>query len=107
MTPNGPGACPAADGGYPCQAQLPGRRAVAPQSQAMASRSARPAGAAAYLATKADLLDRIAASREQDGRARCDIDTARQAAAAARSAADTVCARERAVGVMTGEVGHG
>ncbi len=33
--------------------------------------------------------DRIAASREQDGWARRDIDTARQAAAAARLAAIT------------------
>ena len=50
--------------------------------------TACPAEAAAYLAAKADLLDRIAASREQDGRARCDTGTAaRQAAAAARAAA--------------------
>jgi hypothetical protein len=54
--------------------------------------AARPAEAAAYLAAKADLLDRIAASREQDGWARHDIDTARQAAAAARAAADTAAA---------------
>lgn len=54
--------------------------------------AARPAEAAAYLAAKADLLDRIAASREQHGWARCDIDTARQAAAAARAAADTAAA---------------
>lgn len=44
---------------------------------------------AAYLAAKAGLLERIAASREQDGWARNDIDTARQAAAAARLAAIT------------------
>jgi hypothetical protein len=50
---------------------------------------ASPAETAAYLAAKADLLERIAASREQDGRARRDIDTARQAAAAARRAAIT------------------
>ena len=49
--------------------------------------TACPAEAAACLAAKADLLDRIAASREQDGWARRDIDTARQAAAAARAAA--------------------
>ena len=52
----------------------------------------RPGGAssaetAAYLAAKASLLERIAASREHDGWARSDIDTARQAAAAARQAA--------------------
>ena len=34
-----------------------------------------PAGTAAYLAAKADLLDRIAASREQDGWAGRDITT--------------------------------
>lgn len=50
---------------------------------------ASPAETAAYLAAKAGLLDRIAASREQDGWARRDIDTARQAAAAARQAAIT------------------
>jgi hypothetical protein len=48
---------------------------------------ASPAETAAYLAAKADLLERIAASREQDRWARSDIDTARQAAAAAREAA--------------------
>jgi hypothetical protein len=50
---------------------------------------ASPAETAAYLAAKAGLLERIAASREQDGWARRDIDTARQAAAAARLAAIT------------------
>lgn len=50
---------------------------------------ASPAEAAAYLAAKANLLDRITASREQDGWARRDIDTARRAAAAARQAAIT------------------
>jgi hypothetical protein len=54
--------------------------------------TACPAETAAYLAAKADLLDRIAASREQDGWARRDIDTARQAAATARAAADTAAA---------------
>jgi hypothetical protein len=51
--------------------------------------STSPAETAACLAAKAGLLDRIAASREQDGWARRDIDTARQAAAAARLAAIT------------------
>ncbi len=50
---------------------------------------ASPAETAAYLAAKANLLERIAAGREQDGWARSDIDTARQAAAAARLAAIT------------------
>lgn len=50
--------------------------------------AASPAETAAYLAAKADLLDRIAASREQDGQPGHDIDTARQAAAGARAAAD-------------------
>ena len=50
---------------------------------------ASPAETAAYLAAKADLLDRIAAGREQDGWASRDITAARQAAAAARLAAIT------------------
>jgi hypothetical protein len=50
---------------------------------------ASPAEVAAYLAAKANLLERITASREQDGWGRRDIDTARQAAAAARQAAIT------------------
>lgn len=63
---------------------------------------ARPAGAspdqtAAYLAAKADLLDRIAAGREQDGWASHDITAARQAAAGARAAA----AAARAVSITT------
>jgi hypothetical protein len=41
---------------------------------------ASPAETAAYLAAKANLLERITASREQDGRARRDTGTARQAA---------------------------
>src|SRR5271165_2945861 len=53
------------------------------------ARSTSPAETAAYLAAKANLLERITASREQDGWARRDIDTARQAAAAARQAAIT------------------
>ena len=44
-------------------------------------------GIADQLMPPRHLLDRIAASREQDGWARHDIDTARQAAAAARAAA--------------------
>ena len=54
--------------------------------------SASPAETAAYLAAKADLLDRIATSREQDGWASPDICTARQAAAGARAAADRLAA---------------
>ena len=50
---------------------------------------ASPAEVAAYLAAKANLLERITASREQDGWPRRDIDTARQATAAARQAAIT------------------
>ena len=49
--------------------------------------SASPAETAAYLAAKADLLDRIAAGREHGGWASADITTARQAADAARAAA--------------------
>jgi len=50
---------------------------------------ASPAEVAAYLAAKANLLERITASREQDGQSRRDTGTARQAAAAARQAAIT------------------
>jgi hypothetical protein len=57
--------------------------------------STSPAETAAYLAAKANLLERITASREQDGWARRDIDTARQAAAAARQAA--AAARQAAI----------
>ena len=49
--------------------------------------SASPAEAAAYLAAKADLLERIAAERAAGSWASHDIDAARQAAAAARAAA--------------------
>ena len=63
--------------------------------------SASPAETAAYLAARASLLERIAASREQDGWARRDIDTARQAAAGARAAADA--ARPAAAGITTPE----
>jgi hypothetical protein len=49
--------------------------------------SASRAETAAYLAAKADLLDRIAAGREHGGWASCDITAARQAANAARAAA--------------------
>lgn len=61
--------------------------------------SASPAETAAYLAAKADLLDRIAASREQDGWASHDIQTARQAAAGARAAADTAAGRLAAASI--------
>ena len=60
---------------------------------------ASPAETAAYLAAKADLLDRIAASREQAGQPGHDIDTARQAAAGARTTAD---AAARAAGITPG-----
>ncbi len=50
--------------------------------------SASPDEAAAYLAAKADLLDRIAAERAASGWASRDITTARQAAARTRAAAD-------------------
>jgi hypothetical protein len=49
--------------------------------------STSPAETAAYLAAKANLLERITASREQDGQSRRDTGTAQQAAAAARRAA--------------------
>ena len=58
---------------------------------------ASPAEAAAYLAAKADLLERIAAGREQDGWASRDIQAARQAAAGAAGAA------ARAAGITTME----
>jgi hypothetical protein len=48
---------------------------------------ASPAEVAAYLTAKANLLDRIAAAREQDGWASRDIQAARQAAAGAAGAA--------------------
>ena len=47
---------------------------------------ASPAETAAYLAAKADLLDRIAASRDQDGQSSHDTGTAREAAVGARAA---------------------
>jgi hypothetical protein len=50
---------------------------------------ASPAETAAYLAAKADLLDRIAAGRAAGGWASRDITAAREAAAAARLAAIT------------------
>jgi hypothetical protein len=61
--------------------------------------NASPAETAAYLAAKADLLDRIAASREQDGQSSPDTGTARQAAAEARTAAD---AAARAASITPG-----
>jgi hypothetical protein len=57
--------------------------------------AASPAETAAYPAAKANLLERITASREQDGQSRRDIGTARQAAAAARQAA--AAARQAAI----------
>jgi hypothetical protein len=53
----------------------------------------RPGGASpdevtAYLAAKASLLERIAAERAASGQSSHDTGTARQAAAAARAAAD-------------------
>lgn len=50
---------------------------------------ASPAETAAYLAAKADLLERIAAERAAGGQANHNTGTARQAAAAARLAAIT------------------
>ena len=61
--------------------------------------SASPAEIAAYLAAKADLLDRIAAERAAGGQSGHDIDTAREAAAGARAAADAA----RAAGITTPE----
>jgi hypothetical protein len=58
---------------------------------------ASPAEVAAYLAAKADLLERIAAGREQDGWASRDIQAARQPAAGAADAA------ARAAGIATVE----
>jgi hypothetical protein len=60
--------------------------------------TASPAETAAYLAAKADLLDRIAAGRAADGQSSHDIDIAREAAAGARAAAD---AAARAAGITT------
>jgi hypothetical protein len=60
-------------------------------------RAASPAEVAAYLAVKANLLERIAAGREQDGWASRDIQAARQAAAGAADAA------ARAAGITTME----
>jgi hypothetical protein len=50
--------------------------------------SASPGEAAAYLAAKADLLDRIAAEGAAGGQSSRDITAAREAAAGARAAAD-------------------
>ena len=72
-------------------------------TRARAARAASPAETAAYLAAKADLLDRIAASREQDGWASPDIHTARQAAAGARAAADAAAGRLTAASTTTPE----
>jgi hypothetical protein len=67
------------------------------------ARAASPAETAAYLAAKADLLDRIATSREQDGWASPDIHTARQAAAGARAAADAAAGPLTAAAITTPE----
>ena len=61
--------------------------------------AASPAETAACLAAKANLPDRIAASREQDGQPGHEIGTARQAADGARPAAD---AAARAAGTTPG-----
>ena len=66
-------------------------------SQAGAGR-ASPAEIAAYLAAKADLLEAIATERAAGGWASHDIDTAREAAARARTAAD---AAVRAAAITT------
>ena len=58
--------------------------------------NASPAETAAYLAAKADLLERIAAERADGGWTSHDITAARQAAAGARAAADA--ARPAAAG---------
>ena len=60
--------------------------------------NASPAEAAAYLAAKADLLDRIAAERAAGGWTSHDITAAGVAAAGARAAADTAAARLAATG---------
>jgi len=56
-------------------------------------RNVTPAEAAAYLSAQADLLERIAASREQDHWASHGIAAARQAAASARAAAAAAATR--------------
>ena len=65
--------------------------------------NASPAEAAAYLAAKADLLERITAARAAGGWASRDITAARQAAAGARAAADAAAARLAAAGITTPE----
>jgi hypothetical protein len=62
---------------------------------------ASTAETAAYLTAKADLLERIAADRAASGWAGNDIDTARQAAAGARTAADNAAAALAAAGTAT------
>ena len=62
---------------------------------------ASPAETAAYLAAKANLLERIAAERAAGSQSSHDIDTARQAAAGARAAADAAAAR--LAGITTAE----
>jgi hypothetical protein len=65
--------------------------------------SASPAETTAYLAARADLLDRIAAERAAGGWTSHDIDTARQAAAGARAAAAAASARPAAACITTPE----
>jgi hypothetical protein len=65
--------------------------------------NASPAETGAYLAAKADLLERIAAERAADGWTSHDITAAREAAAGARAAADAAAARLAAAGLTTPE----
>jgi len=60
--------------------------------------NASPTETAAYLAAKADMLDRIAAERAGGGQSSRAITAARETAAAARAAADTAA---RAAGITT------
>ena len=61
--------------------------------------NASPTETAAYLAAKADMLDRIAAERAGGAQSSHDTGTARQAAAGARTTAD---AAARAAGITPG-----
>ena len=68
--------------------QISGLIAWAARLSRTGAGSASPTEIAAYLAAKADLLERIAAGRATSSWASHDIDTAREAAAGARAAAD-------------------
>jgi len=68
--------------------QISGLIAWAARLSRTGAGSASPTEIAAYLAAKADLLERIAAGRATGSWASHDIDTAREAAAGARAAAD-------------------